>query len=62
MKNLISKKVKIEQFLTTDPFQKRGETGTVIEVLEIDEENADVTIEFEDGIIGMYQLGTFEIL
>lgn len=25
-------------------------------------DNADVTIQFKDGIIGNYQLGTFEIL
>jgi hypothetical protein len=62
MKNLISKKVKIDNFLTTDPFEKRGETGTVVGITEIDEENADVFIEFEDGVIGMYQLGTFETL
>lgn len=62
MKNLLNKKVKIDNFLTTDPFNKRGQAGTVINVLEIDEDNADVTIEFEDGSIGCYQLGTFEII
>jgi len=62
MKNLISKKVKIDNFLTTDPFEKRGEIGTIVGISEIDEENADITIQFEDGVVGMYQLGTFEIL
>ncbi len=28
MKNLIGKKVMIDQFLTSDPFNKRGEVGT----------------------------------
>ena len=62
MKNLLNKKVKIDNFLTTDPFNKRGQTGTVTNVLEIDECNADVTIQFEDGSTGLYELGTFEIL
>lgn len=62
MKNLLNKKVKIDNFLTSDPFNKRGQIGTVTKVEEIDEENADVTIQFEDGSTGLYQLGTFDIL
>lgn len=62
MKNLLNQKVKIDNFLTTDPFNKRGEVGIVTKVEEIDEDNADVTIQFEDGTIGVYQLGTFEIV
>ncbi len=62
MKNLIDQKVQIDNFLTSDPFNKRGQIGTVTNVLEIDEDNADVTIQFEDGTIGVYQLGTFEIV
>lgn len=62
MKNIKGKKVIIDRFLTTDPFNKRGETGVVTNVKIIDEENADVTIEFEDGIIGLYEFGTFEIV
>jgi hypothetical protein len=61
-KNLINKTVKIENFLTFDPINKQGQQGKVISVNEIDEENADVTILFEDGSRGVYQLGTFEIL
>ena len=33
MKNIIGKKVIIDQFLTTDPFNKRGKEGTVIVVV-----------------------------
>jgi hypothetical protein len=62
MKNILNKTVKIDNFLTFDPLNKQGENGKVIKVNEIDEENADVTILFEDGSKGMYQLGTFEIL
>jgi hypothetical protein len=62
MKNLKGKTVKIDQFLTSDPFNKRGETGTITDVKIIDEENADVTIKFEDGVIGLYEYGTFEIV
>lgn len=62
MKNLKGKKVMIDQFLTTDPFNKRGEIGIVTKIKIIDEENADVTIMFEDGVVGLYQHGTFEIL
>lgn len=62
MKNLIGKKVKIDQFLTTDPFNKRGENGIVTDIKIIDEESADVTIVFEDGVVGLYEYGTFEIL
>jgi len=62
MKNLKGKKVIIDRFLTTDPFNKRGEVGTITNVKVIDEENADVTINFPDGIIGVYQYGTFEIV
>lgn len=62
MKNLLNQSVQIDNFLTTDPFNKRGEVGKVTKVEEIDEDNADVTIQFEDGTIGVYQLGTFEIL
>lgn len=61
MKNLKGKKVKIDNFLTSDPLKKQGQPGTIIKVKIIDEENADVTIKFEDGISGVYQLGTFEI-
>lgn len=62
MKNLKGKKVMIDRFLTTDPFNKRGEVGTVTNVKVIDEESADVTIEFQDGVIGLYEYGTFEIV
>lgn len=62
MHTLLNQSVQIDNFLTTDPFNKRGEVGIVTKVEEIDEDNADVTIQFEDGTIGVYQLGTFEIL
>ena len=62
MKNLKGKKVMIDRFLTTDPFNKRGEVGTVTNVKVIDEESADVIIEFQDGVIGLYEYGTFEIV
>jgi hypothetical protein len=62
MHNLLNQSVQIDNFLTTDPFNKRGKAGIVTKVEEIDEDNADVTIQFEDGTIGVYQLGTFEIV
>ena len=62
MENLLNKNLQIDNFLTTDPFKKRGQVGTVTKAEEIDEDNADVTIQFEDGTIGKYQLGTFEIV
>ena len=62
MHNLLNQSVQIDNFLTTDPFNKRGEVGIVTKVEEIDEDNADVTIQFEDGTIGVYQIGTFEIV
>lgn len=62
MKNLKGKKVIIDRFLTTDPFNKRGEVGTVTNLKIIDEETADVTIIFEDGVVGLYEYGTFEII
>lgn len=60
MKNLLNKTVKIDNFLTTDPFNKRDEVGVVKEVKIIDKENADFTIEFADHTTGVYQYGTFE--
>jgi hypothetical protein len=62
MKDLKGKKVIIDRFLTTDPSNKRGEVGTVTDLKIIDEESTDVTIEFEDGVIGIYDYGTFEIV
>ena len=62
MKNLKGKTVKIDQFLTSDPYNKRGKTGIVTDIRIIDEESADVTIKFEDGVIGLYEYGTFEII
>ena len=62
MKNLKGKTVKIDQFLTSDPYNKRGETGIVTDIKIIDEESADVTIKFEDGVIGLYEYGIFEII
>lgn len=62
MKNLKGKTVKIDQFLTSDPYNKRGKTGIVTDIKIIDEESADVTIKFEDGVIGLYEYGTFEII
>lgn len=61
MKNLLNKKAQIDFGLTSDPKNKQGKIGTIIKVLEIDEENADFSIMFEDGVIGVYQQGTFEI-
>lgn len=62
MKNLKGKQVIIDRFLTTDPFNKRGEVGTVTNVKVIDEDNADVTIDFKDGVVGVYEYGTFELV
>ncbi|WP_182995296.1 hypothetical protein [Pelobium manganitolerans] len=54
MKN---QKVKINPFLTTDPYNKRGQIG---EVTECDGEVA--TVLFEDGITGKYQTDTLELV
>lgn len=62
MKNLKGKTVKIDQFLTSDPYNKRGKTGIVTDIKIIDKESTDVTIKFEDGVIGLYEYGTFEII
>lgn len=62
MKNLLNKKARIDFGLTSDPKNKQGETGTIIKVVEFDEENADISIKFDDGEIGVYQQETFEIL
>jgi hypothetical protein len=70
MKNLKGKKVMIDQSLTTDPFNKRGQVGIVTNVKVIDKESfkeleygsAEITIEFEDGVVGIYDFGTFEII
>jgi len=61
-KKYISQKVQIDNFLTNDPKNKQGEKGTIISINEIDEDNADFTIKFEDGVIGVYQQGTFQAL
>lgn len=59
MENLIGKSVTIDNFLTTDPKNKQGQTG-IIQNMEIyDEENADFDILFDDGVVGKYQFGTF---
>ena len=62
MKNLKGRKVMIDRFLTTDPFNKRGQIGIVINVKVIDEDDVEITINFEDGVNGLYQYGTFEIV
>ena len=51
MKNLLNKKARIDFGLTSDPKNKQGQIGTIIKV-----------VEFDDGGIGVYQQGTFEIL
>lgn len=62
MKNLLHKKARIDSFLTSDPYNKRGETGTIINVSIIDEDEYSVHVKFNDGVIGIYQSKTFEIL
>lgn len=70
MKNLLNKKARIDFGLTSDPKNKQGETGIITHVKILDKEayqdneygSAIVTIQFEDGITGLYDFGTFEIL
>lgn len=50
-------RVKIPYSLTTDPYNKRGEIGTV---LKFDEKNDTVTVLFDDGIKGLYQESAVE--
>ena len=59
MKHLIGKTVTIDNFLTTDPKNKQGQKGIIQKVEVYDEENADFDILFDDGVVGKYQLGTF---
>lgn len=53
----IGTELKVNNFLTTDPFNKRGEYGKVI---EIDQHYEDITLEFEDGTKGKYELSALE--
>lgn len=67
MKN---QKAQIDFSLTSDPKNKQGETGIITHVEILDNEGFQeqeygsgiVTIQFEDGVIGKYDLGTFDLL
>lgn len=53
----IGQKVRVNRFLTTDPYGKKGKTGIVIDV-----EDDYVNIEFADGTTGYYQIDTLELI
>ncbi|MGV4418442.1 hypothetical protein ACQ1QE_04700 [Ornithobacterium rhinotracheale] len=50
-------KAKVNNFLTTDPYHKRGEIGEVLEI-----SNGIAKLKFADGVIGFYEIDTLEIL
>ncbi|UGU15180.1 hypothetical protein LS482_16025 [Sinomicrobium kalidii] len=50
----LNQTVKIDPFLTNDPYNKRGETGKVIKIEG--SENNVVTVEFSDGTTGLYDI------
>ena len=51
------------QPITTDPYHKNGEMGTIILIEEQEgEENTIVSLSFEDGSIGMYYIDCIEII
>lgn len=45
--------VKIE-FGINDPLERQGQTGQVIKIKEIDEDDTEVSVLFSDGITGIY--------
>lgn len=49
--------VKIPRNLTSDPYNRQGQTGKIIKV---DEKNDEVIVEFENGGSGRYQLDAVE--
>lgn len=51
----ISDRVKIDPQLTSDPLNKQGEEGSIVDYNE-----DEVTIEFDDDTTGKYQWGTFK--
>ena len=51
----IHDKVTICEFLTTDPFNKRGHTGKIKAINKFN----DIDVEFEDGTTGRYCEMTF---
>lgn len=51
----LNERVKVCRFLTSDPYNKRGEWGTVN---AIDDDIA--TVEFSDGVIGYYEFNALE--
>lgn len=62
MKNVKGKKVMIANFLTSDPINKQGQIGIVTDVKIIDIDNFDVTVKFEDGVIGVYENFCYDVV
>jgi hypothetical protein len=59
----VGDKVRVSPFVTTDPYHKTGEMGTIILIEEQEgEENTIVSLSFEDGSIGMYYIDCIEII
>lgn len=48
---LIGSEVVVDNFLTIDPVNKQGQKGTV---LTVDEKRDEITVKFDDGVIGIY--------
>lgn len=45
--------VKVE-FEISDPLNRQGQIGKVINIKEIDEEESEISVLFSDGITGVY--------
>jgi hypothetical protein len=53
----LNTKVRIPSNLTSDPINKQGETGLV---KSSDLDNEIITVQFDDGKLGMYQFDVFK--
>ena len=59
----VGDKVRVSPFVTTDPYQKTGEMGTIILIEEQEGEgNTIVSLSFGDGSIGMYYIDCIEVI
>ena len=52
----VGNSVTIPRDLTTDPYNKRGQTGKVV---HINRDLTLLTVEFEDGSLGVYDVNIF---
>lgn len=50
--------VKVPEDLTTDPYDKRGETGKIVHITA----DGTIVVEFKDGSFGLYQKNALDII